>query len=286
MNYYIPKVEPGIISKNGLYFYEPAQLAKEVFYYVLWGGEYVVNAPYSIRRDYMNSFIFFLIKKGSLHFHYQNQSFTASKDEIVLLDCKKENNYYATEETVFQFFHFNGKHIQELYNAIYDSKGSVYSIPAQQNTIPDILSLIESQQKVDFKISLKIYELLGNILESNSPSFEYRDSAIAKKTPEIEAALSYIQKNFSSKITVEKLSHISNLSTYHFSRLFKKHVGTSPHQYLLNYRLIQAKNLLVDSQLSIEQISIECGFYSTGHFINAFSKSTGMTPGKFRKTCF
>ncbi|GAE25335.1 hypothetical protein JCM9140_1325 [Halalkalibacter wakoensis JCM 9140] len=60
MNYYIPKVEPGLKLKKGLYFYEPSELTKNLYFYVLWGGEYIVESPYSIRRNYMNSFLVFL----------------------------------------------------------------------------------------------------------------------------------------------------------------------------------------------------------------------------------
>lgn len=287
MNYYIPNIEPGIKSKTGLYFYEPSTLTKEIYHYVLWGGEYIVDVPYSITRDYMSSFIIFFIKKGSMHFRYLDQSFVASKDDIVLLDCKEKNNYYVTEETSFQFFHFTGRSTQEFYNELYKRKGCIFRLTSQKNNIPDILSLIASNQEVDFKISLQIYELLGNLLESTRNTFENRDVTAVKVPPEIQATLTYISENFSSKITVEQLSEISNLSTYHFCRTFKKYIGTSPHQYLLNYRLIQSKNLLVETNLSVEQISIECGFYCISHFIKVFSKSTGgITPGKFRKLCF
>jgi AraC-like DNA-binding protein len=288
MNFYIPKVEPGIKSKKGLYFYEPSALTKEVYHYVLWGGEYIVDVPYSINRDYMNSFILFFIKKGTMHFHYLGQSFAASKDEIVLLDCKEKNNYYVSEETTFQFIHFTGKYIQDTYNEIYKRKGCVFKLPAEKNNIPNILSLIASNREIDFKISLQLYELLGYLLESTRNTFETRDGNVAKSVPmEIQAVMTYISENYSSKISVEQLSEISNLSTYHFCRTFKKYTGASPHQYVLNYRLIQAKNLLVETNLSVEQISMDCGFNSIGHFIKVFSQSTGgITPGKFRKLCF
>lgn len=287
MNYYIPKIEPGIKSKKGLYFYEPSALTKKLYFYVLWGGEYIVDKPYSIRREYMNSFILFFIKKGSMHFHYLGQSFVASKDDIVLLDCKEKNNYYVTEEAEFQFFHFTGVHTQELYNELYKRQGCVFRLPSHKNNIPNILSLLASNQEIDLQISLQIYELLGNLLENTRDTFESRDAHLLKVPQEIQAAMMYINENFSSKITIEQLSEISNLSTSHFCRTFKKYIGTSPYQYLLNYRLIQAKNLLVETNLSVEQISDDCGFYSLGHFIKAFSKSTGgITPGKFRKVCF
>lgn len=287
MNYYIPKVEPGLKNKKRLHFYESSDIAKKIYYYALWGGDYTVDVPYSIERDYMNSFILFWIQSGTIHFHYMDQSFSASANEIVLLDCKEKHHYYVKGETNFQFLHFSGKQAQEFYNELYNKNGCVFTLPCQKNNIPTILSLIESNHENDFNISLLLYEQLGNLLESSRKGYEHRDANLLKKPQEIQAALTYIHENYASKLSVEVLSNISNLSTYHFSRTFKKYVGTSPHQYLLNYRLIQAKNLLIETNLSIEEISIECGFYSIAHFIKAFSKSTeGLTPGKFRKLHF
>lgn len=287
MNHYIPKVEPGILSKKGLYFYESSDLAKQIYHYVFWGGEYSVDAPYSITRDYMNSFILFWIKKGKMHFHYLDKSFIAMENSIVLLDCKEKNNYFVTEKATFQFFHFSGKQTQEIYNELYKRKGCVFQLPDGQNNISNILDLMDSNQENDFAISLQIYQLLGNLLESTRDKFENKNAPSIKKPQEIKAALDYIHKNYPDKISVEQLSEISNLSTYHFCRTFKKFTGTSPHQYLLNFRLIRAKNLLVETDLSVEQISIDCGFYSIAHFIKTFSKSTGgLTPGKFRKLHF
>ncbi|GAE25336.1 hypothetical protein JCM9140_1326 [Halalkalibacter wakoensis JCM 9140] len=222
-----------------------------------------------------------------MHFHYLDQAFTASEGDIVLLDCKEKNNYSVTEETEFQFIHFTGKDTQDLYNEIYQRNGCVFKLPSDQNNIPTILSLLASKKEIDFNISLEIYQLLGNLLESTRNTFESRDANMNKVPPEIQTALAYINENFSSKITIDKLSELSNLSSSHFCRTFKKYMGTSPYQYILNYRLNQAKNLLVQTNLSVEQISEDCGFYGIGHFIKAFSKSTGgMTPGKFRKVCF
>lgn len=180
MNYYIPKVEPGLKNKKRLHFYESSDIAKKIYYYALWGGDYTVDVPYSIERNYMNSFILFWIQSGTIHFHYMDQSFSASANEIVLLDCKEKHHYYVKGETNFQFLHFSGKQAQEFYHELYNKNGCVYTLPCQKNNIPTILSLIESNHENDFNISLLLYEQLGNLLESSRKGFEHRDANFQK----------------------------------------------------------------------------------------------------------
>ena len=73
------------------------------------------------------------------------------------------------------------------------------------------------------------------------------------------------------------------MSRYHLSRLFQREMGFSPHEYLIETRLRAAKNQLSDSDASVEQIAINCGFSCSSNFIRAFRQNMGMTPLQFRK---
>ena len=72
----------------------------------------------------------------------------------------------------------------------------------------------------------------------------------------------------------------------HFIRGFKLYTGYTPHEYLLSYRLRQAKQLLSTSSLTIEEIAERCGFNSASHFARAFRSAENTSPTKFRKLEF
>jgi AraC-like DNA-binding protein len=83
-------------------------------------------------------------------------------------------------------------------------------------------------------------------------------------------------------ISLEELADKAFLSMFHFSRLFKKHTGLAPHQYLLDNRLRTARNLL-ERGMSIGDIAIMSGFYDSSHFVRHFTRYYGVSPLNFQK---
>lgn len=283
-NSYIPKNEPGIVKNSGLFFYESSELAKSIYNYIYWGGQYTVTYPYCVKRDYMNSFIAFIIMEGELFFDYLGKQFSAKKGELVFLDCKEKNHYYAKDTATFQFIHFSGSSIQSYYDTLYKLHGPKHTSAIAEKIMHTLYSLIQYQEKdQDFSISMEIHRLFGELIEQAKDKQSFRYSPTARIPTEIQQAIEYIHHSYSQTIVVNDLAKLANLSTYHFSRQFKKFTGKSPYNYLQTYRLIQAKNLLVSTNLSVEAISEQCGFNNSSHFIKFFSKSTdGITPKKFR----
>ena len=103
-------------------------------------------------------------------------------------------------------------------------------------------------------------------------------------TPDyIREAKAYITKHFAQKLSLDELSCIFNLDKFHFLRLFKRYTGYTPHEYLISVRIHQAKQLLRSTNDAISEIAAQVGIDHTGHFINLFKNSMGMTPGAFRK---
>ncbi|MBK5441637.1 AraC family transcriptional regulator [Peribacillus sp. TH24] len=100
--------------------------------------------------------------------------------------------------------------------------------------------------------------------------------------PRVKEILRYMHHHYGSKITLDDVANVAYLSRAETNRLFKKHLGRTPFQYLLSYRLDRSKELLVRTTSSITEISLEVGFSSTSYFIEKFKAAFGMTPNKFR----
>jgi AraC family transcriptional regulator len=101
--------------------------------------------------------------------------------------------------------------------------------------------------------------------------------------PSLRKGIEYLHSNLSSPITLDDLCGITGLSKYHLIRLFQKHMGTTPGQYLHNQRLHLASQLLLHSEKSITSIAFETGFNSLSSFERAFRKKFGVNPTKYRK---
>ncbi|MEL6441402.1 MAG: AraC family transcriptional regulator [Cyanobacteria bacterium J06621_8] len=94
--------------------------------------------------------------------------------------------------------------------------------------------------------------------------------------------LDYIDTYLERNIKLADLAQILNMSSFHFSRLFKQSMGITPHQYLSQQRVEKAKQLLKQTDRSITDIALDCGFSSHSHLSKQFRKATGITPKVYR----
>jgi AraC family transcriptional regulator len=94
--------------------------------------------------------------------------------------------------------------------------------------------------------------------------------------------LEYVNEHLDQDIKLADLAQLLNMSQFHFSHQFKQSLGTSPYQYLIQQRIERAKQLLKQTDQSIMEIALVCGFNSHSHLSKQFRQSTGMTPSAYR----
>lgn len=94
--------------------------------------------------------------------------------------------------------------------------------------------------------------------------------------------LDYIDAHLHQEIKLTDLASLLGMSEFHFSRQFKQMLGTTPYQYLLQQRIERAKQLLKQSDRSIADIALTCGFNSHSHLSKQFRQLTGTTPKAYR----
>lgn len=100
----------------------------------------------------------------------------------------------------------------------------------------------------------------------------------------IKNAINLIQCNYNTDIKIEDIAQELSMCTEHFIRSFKKHVGKTPKEYLIKYRIDQAISLLLSTDLSISDIAQQCGFNDVSYFSRCFKKATGQSALFFRKS--
>ncbi|MBX9404645.1 AraC family transcriptional regulator [Pseudomonas baetica] len=91
-----------------------------------------------------------------------------------------------------------------------------------------------------------------------------------------------ILERLDDSLEVTELAQACSLSRSHFSRAFKCSTGLSPQEWIRTQRIARAKLLILHTDLSLTQISLECGFCDQAHFCHIFTRSEGINPFAWR----
>lgn len=98
----------------------------------------------------------------------------------------------------------------------------------------------------------------------------------------LSLALAFIRQHIAEELKVEQVAAAVDMSPFHFSRVFKRATGRSPHLYITTQRVERAKALLTGTDLALAKVAETVGFQTQSHFTNVFRKFTGLTPQVFR----
>jgi len=101
-------------------------------------------------------------------------------------------------------------------------------------------------------------------------------------TDTLAAVESYVQKNYHHPISLRDAAKIAHFSPYYFSRYFQAQKGMTFGQFLTAVRMEAARELLLNTNLNIQEIARRVGYQKAGHFSRLFRQATGYTPREFR----
>lgn len=154
-----------------------------------------------------------------------------------------------------------------------------------QESFDEVYRLIQ-ERPIGYELTLKarLFLIFGEYIQCS----HYNDplKAVKKNSNAVEnikSVINYIQNNYQENITIQLLAERINVSQGHFCRLFKQYTMKTPIQYINQYRLSKAMELLQTTDRKILDIALDTGFNSLSYFINVFEESIGCTPSQYRK---
>ncbi|MCP4969308.1 MAG: AraC family transcriptional regulator [Arcobacter sp.] len=218
--------------------------------------------------------IFNSINSNKSSLSYKNSTRILNPGEVHCGDSTswKYTNFYPTVELLIQ-----------VYEQIYFEK----KIPIfEKHIIKDInlynlllnffISTFNKKNKMIIETNLinTISYLIKNYTQTTKKYPNLFDDKIVMKNT-IEYINDYIEIN----ISLDELASLSNLSKYHFLRVFKKNIGLTPHQYIINQRIQKAKKLVLSGD-KLSNIAYSVGFNDQSHFIRNFKRIYGYSPKK------
>ncbi|NJR52132.1 MAG: helix-turn-helix transcriptional regulator [Leptolyngbyaceae cyanobacterium CSU_1_3] len=118
------------------------------------------------------------------------------------------------------------------------------------------------------------------MLTTITPTLEFKNRGLTRT--QLQQVLDYIHTHLDRDLSLTELAEVINISPTYFASLFKQAIEISPHQYVIQQRVEQAKLMLSKTDLAIADIALQVGFSSQSHLTQHFKRFTGKTPKQIR----
>ncbi len=197
---------------------------------------------------------------------------------------KEEATAKEALEALFQICdHAFGLMPNQIKSLYYEMLSSLYKERKNNQLLPDF-SIENHENIMDIMENCFSYSMLHNLLKDKTGKF-FED--ISQNRPEnstIYMIRDYISSNYAnSALSVKDISEYVKLSTSYLCTYFKNGTGVTLNQYITEFRLEKAKQLLSDPRYRINDVSSAVGYSDGNYFSKSFRKYTGLSPSEFRE---
>ncbi|RXK61703.1 AraC family transcriptional regulator [Lacibacter luteus] len=241
---------------------------------------------YVHRKNGCDQYIFIYCTKGKGWIEYNRKHMLLLPSQFVIIPANAAHKYGADENDPWSiyWFHFKGK----LATAIVDLL--VQKIKTQQPHIVHAEEMIrlfdlmygnlEKGYSVDNLrfINMTLYHFLASLLYED----QFRIESPNRENNMIAAVIAHMQKNIDSVFTLQELAGFANLSSSHFSALFRTATGYPPMEYFNQLKIQKACQLLLFTDRSVKEIAHELGINDPYYFSRMFTKLMEMSPSIYR----
>ena len=275
-------VEDKIDKKSDYFINSPTDAITEYFLYPTHLGHFFYQPGYRQHRMHFDSFLLMYVLEGSLTVEFEAKKWPAEKNNFILIDCYQEHSYYSDTGWEAIWIHYDGFSARKMYNMIVSKLSNIFSLDDPLPIMNRMAKIYQPFTKKEPVREVLLSKYLNDIL---TELIIYTPLQIkeVQRASAIENAKIYIQEHIQEELRVEELAKKALMSTYHFIRVFNKETDMTPHEYIINYRLRMSKILLLESNMSVNDICYESGFSSASIFCAAFKKSVGLSPTAYRK---
>lgn len=248
-------------------------------------GQFFSDDQYMTERDGLEECLVIYTVSGSGLVEHQGQKRRVEKGDLVVIDCR-EYHRYRTEpggEWVLFWVHFAGPAAFDFARLLNRGQFPVTKLPPEQFAPYQsrLITLCGCREHItELGVNQVLTELMTDLIYRQN---EQRQQGTASNQEAVERALSYVENHYGEPLTVEVLAEKAMLSKYYFIRIFHKMMGLTPHQFILQVRVNEAKKLLLRTGLPVSRVAELCGFCDGKNLVQHFKKITGMTPMSFRK---
>lgn len=241
------------------YSYGPAIRPQYLIHYIIDGeGSYTVNnTTYKLKK---------------------NQGFLICPTVLTYYEADKDNPWS------YMWVGFNGVKAQTYLNyANLNEENPIFEYSKDdclKNYISEMLKLKERDHSNELKLEGLLYFFMSALAENRKDSYNIK----SYKSTELylEKSIEFIENNYSNNVKINDIASYIGINRSYLTNIFKKNINMSPQEFLVNYKIDKACELLNSTDLSIKAIAASVGYTDPLTFSKIFKKVTGNSPKNYR----
>lgn len=233
-------------------------------------------------------FLLHIVLDGKGTFTTPTQTYDLGKNSIFLIFPNQTTHYQADANDPWSYIWigFNGPKAETLLRyAGFTAEHPIAQLPdtsPYENAIHGILTSCQLNLAGELRRSEYMYTLAAQLAEDlHQPESEDSDLSYSGSTY-VKYALDYVEHHYQHNIKISDIADYVGISRAHLTNCFNKELKLSPREYLIDYRMNKAKDLLTTTSLPINQIASTVGYKDPLSFSKAFKLFTGMSPKSYR----
>lgn len=237
-----------------------------------------------------NNYLLLYSLEGTARYSKSHNTQYLQPHSVITTACNTPLTFTrVSKDWKFYYFIIRGTHAKMFYNLIrtknniilinpfsgvLDAFMELYHVACDHSIANDTWKYLHTSTLLH-NIFTSLYDLTYNINM-------IRDLTPAQETS-VNTAVKFISEHYKEDLSVDRVCAEVGFSKYYFCKLFKQQLGVSVHQYVNEFRINKAKELLAYSKLSVTSIAEQVGFKTTLTFLRAFEKNVHMTPSEYRE---
>ncbi len=271
------------IEKRSTWFRStPSETGRSLPFFCTEAGTFYARERFVTERSHKDAYLVFYTLGGAGIIEQGGQSVTLGQNQALLMDCRAPQRY-VTDPVRHHWYHLwahvNGAGADAISQAMGLPKLQPVSLPLA-DVKPIFETIFENMKKEGYIESLTTSLAVDRLLTSIALAPDSRGSFV--EFDAVSVARRYMEEHYAEDLHVDDVAREAAISTSQLIRLFKRQLGTTPHSYLLRYRITQAKELLAETTLPVATIARQVGFASESNFSYRFGEMCGQSPSAYR----
>ncbi|ADM68261.1 Bifunctional transcriptional activator/DNA repair enzyme AdaA [Paenibacillus polymyxa E681] len=263
----------------------PSAFAKQSLLYIQELGYFQQTSAFTMERKELASFLLVFTLSGKGELLYRDKKYILKPQDLFFINCEEYVQYSTSGHESWEYIslYLYGNLIENFYEQFAKHNKPVISMHNPYIILDKLHALICGQSDRSLSAELLTSRLIGEILTCILQHPYDHTHVNAETLSEVRRVQQYLDQSYCERITLDSLAEMFELNKFNLAKNFKKQIGFSPIDYLINVRITAAQSWLKTSDMSIVDIARYVGIPNTSHFINLFKEHVGETPHSFRK---